>query len=83
MERTNQLRTLGALIMFILLACVNTVVSFAVDMYSEPLGWMTFVVAAIVVVIGLRYQQRLTTAATTALFALPFVVVLLGVVLAL
>lgn len=81
MQQSNQWRTVGTLVMIILVVMVNALCAFVFELYPEWVAWCTYALAALVMFVVLRYQQRLTTTLTAALMALPFVVSLLAVLI--
>lgn len=74
MQKQTQSRTLGVLLALIGLALVNTLFSAGLRLYGPWLAWTVYFIAAVLVFVALRYQQRLTTAMMAALLALPFAV---------
>lgn len=74
MQKQTQSRTLGVLLALIGLALVNTLFSAGLRLYGPWLAWTVYFIAAVLVFVALRYQQRLTTAMMALLLALPFAV---------
>lgn len=82
MQKQTQSRTLGVLLALIGLALVNTLFSAGLRLYGAWLAWTVYFVAAAMVFVALRFQQRLTTATIVGLLAVPFVVAALFAVIA-
>lgn len=79
MRKQSQTRTLSAVLVLMLFVVVNTSMQL-LNTYSEWFAWALYGLMLVVVFVALRYQQRLTGAASAAILALPFVLALLGVV---
>lgn len=80
MRKQTQSRTLGVILSLMLFVVVNTAMQLF-NSYSEWLAWALYALMVVAVFVALRYQQRLTTTASAALLALPFVLAALGALL--
>lgn len=76
MNARTQLRTLSTMLMLVLVVMLNTLFQLR-NIYDASLGLPLYAVAAAVLVIALRYQQRLSRLMTTGLLLLPIILVVL------
>jgi hypothetical protein len=81
MHKQTQARTLSVLLALIGLVLMNTFLSAALRLYGEVLAWTVYGVAIVLLVVALRFQQRLSGAALAALLGLPFALALLFAVI--
>lgn len=73
MQKQTQARTMSVMLGLIGLILVNTFLSAGLRLYNEWSAWTIYAVGLVLIAVALRFQQRLTTAATVGLLALPFV----------
>ena len=80
MNARTQLRTLSAMLMLVLIVMLNTAFQLR-NIYDARVGLPLYAITFVVVIVALRYQQRLSTLATGLLLLLPVVLVVLTGVL--
>ncbi len=80
MNARTQLRTLSAMLMLVLIVMLNTAFQLR-NTYDARVGLPLYAVAVAVIVIALRYQQRLSALMTGLLLLFPVVLVVLTGVL--
>ncbi len=80
MNARTQLRTLSALLMLVLIVMLNTAFQLR-NIYDARIGLPLYAVAVAVIVIALRYQQRLSALITGLLLLFPVALVVLTGVL--
>lgn len=76
MNARTQLRTLSTMLMLVLVVMLNTFFQLR-NIYDARLGLPLYAIAAAVLIIALRYQQRLSRLMTAGLLLLPIVLVVL------
>jgi hypothetical protein len=78
MTRETQTRTLLGLLVLLAALGINTFLEVA-NYYNEVMAWTVAAVATISVVIAFRMQRHATATQLSGLFAVPFVLMALGV----
>lgn len=77
MNARTQLRTMSTMLMLVLVVMLNT--GFQLNnIYDARLGLPLYAIAAVVLVVALRYQQRLSRAMTAGLLMIPIVLVVIA-----
>ncbi len=71
-------RTAVTLIAAMLIVALNTLFSVAFHRYSAWFAWAVLALTVALIVVALRFQQRLTLVTTLALMAVPIVVAAVG-----
>lgn len=72
------MRTVAALILFMMTFAVNTAMALALDYYSTWYAWVVVAVAIPLLVVALRFQHRLSVVQMAGLFVLPCVLAITG-----
>lgn len=73
-------RTAVTLIAAMLIVAINTLFSVAFDRYSAWFAWVVLALTVALIVVALRFQQRLTLATTLLLMTVPIIVATVGVI---
>jgi hypothetical protein len=74
-------RTAGTLIAAMLIIAINTLYSVVFDRYSAGLAWAVVAITVVLLVLVLRFQQRLTALSTLLILALPILIATAGLML--
>lgn len=77
MNAQTQLRSLGSLLVLVLVVILNTTMIF-MERYGPEHALPIYAVSGIVLVLALRYQRRLSPLALSALQSLPLVLIALS-----
>lgn len=83
MNTQTRSRTVGALLAVVITVALNTVMAGILDVYGEWFAWLIFALTLVLVVVALRFQQRLSAPQTFGLLAIPLVLAVGGALIGL
>ena len=83
MNAQTRSRTVAALLAVVIIVTINTVMAGFLDVYNEWFAWLIFGLTLVLVIVALRFQQRLSAPQTFGLLAIPLVLAVGGALIGL
>lgn len=81
MHKQTRPNTVIAVLMLVAIVMLNTVFAGILDFYSTWYAWLVYGLGALLVFLSMRFQRRLSSAATFGMLAVPLLLALVGAAL--